>query len=135
MIFLKYIRNTTPLRKVFIPYLYQQQRYLKHNSIKNNPSKIPKAIREQVWYQYTKFPEPPVFCPCCKRKVITPFSFEAGHILSKKNGGHDHSSNLLPICRLCNMSMSSMNWYDYIKQYYGKERLERDLKYLEKLRS
>ena len=31
------------------------------------------------------------------------------------------------------MSMSSMNWTDYIKQYYGEDRFTLDLKEFEKL--
>jgi len=130
--FLHYVHTIEPLQKLFSPRqaIMQQQRY-KH---KKPRSTIPKSIREIVWYDFVKRPEPIVLCPCCRTTVLTPFNFEAGHIHSRKNGGSDLSINLLPICRLCNMSMSSMNWQDYIEQYYGKERLQFDLKEFEKLK-
>lgn len=130
--FLHYIHTIEPLQKLFSPgsVIMQQQRY-KH---KKPRSTIPKSIREIVWYDFVKQPEPIVFCPCCRTTVLTPFNFEAGHIQSRKNGGNDLSINLLPICRLCNMSMSSMNWQDYIEQYYGEERLQFDLEEFDKLK-
>ena len=130
--FLHYVHTIEPLQKLFSPRqaIMQQQRY-KH---KKPRSTIPKSIREMVWYDFVKRPEPIVFCPCCQTRILTPFNFEAGHIQSRKNGGNDLSINLLPICRLCNMSMSSMNWQDYIEQYYGEERLQFDLEEFDKLK-
>lgn len=134
--FLHYIHTIEPLQKLFSPgpYIYQQQRHKHKKSSQKKSQSIPKSIREIVWYDFVKQPEPVVFCPCCRTRVLTPFNFEAGHIQSKKNGGNNLSTNLLPICRLCNMSMSSMNWHDYIKQYYGEERLQFDLKEFDKLK-
>ena len=130
--FLHYVHTIEPLQKLFSPRqaIMQQQRY-KHTKPR---STIPKSIREMVWYDFVKRPEPIVFCPCCQTRILTPFNFEAGHIQSRKNGGSDLSINLLPICRLCNMSMSSMNWHDYIKQYYGEERFYIDLEKFDKLK-
>ena len=128
--FLHYIHTIEPLQKmVSSGSVITQQRY-QH---KKTRSTIPKAIRETVWYDFVKRPEPVILCPCCQTVVLTPFTFEAGHIQSRKNGGNDLSINLLPICRLCNMSMSSMNWTNYVKQYYGEERLQFDVKEFDKL--
>jgi hypothetical protein len=134
--FLHYVHKMEPLQKIVSqkPLIIQQQQRPKHSkSSSKKYQSVPKSIREIVWYDYIKRPEPIVLCPCCKTKLLTPFNFEAGHIQSRKNGGSDTSSNLLPICRICNMSMSSMNWTDYIKQYYGEDRFTLDLKEFEKL--
>jgi hypothetical protein len=135
-VFFQYIHSIEPLRKVITPQynVYQQYQY-KHTKTSSSKKyqSIPKSIRQIVWYDFVKRPEPIVFCPCCQTRILTPFTFEAGHIQSRKNGGGNSSSNLLPICRLCNMSMNSMNWTDYIKQYYGDERLAFDLKAFDKL--
>ena len=133
--FLHYIHTIEPLQKLFSsgPIIMQQRHKHKKSSQKKYQS-IPKSIREMVWYDFVKRPEPIVFCPCCQTRILTPFNFEAGHIQSKKNGGKDSSANLFPICRLCNMSMSSMNWHDYIKQYYGEERFQDDLEKFNKLK-
>ena len=59
-------------------------------------------------------------CFCCRKQTITPFtgykSFHAGHIKSEKNGGPLTVGNLLPICRDCNLSMSSNNWDTFIER-------------------
>lgn len=94
---------------------------------------IPKSIRKDIWYDYATKPSPLVLCPCCKITPLTPFCFEAGHIQSKKNEGSNHSTNLLPICRTCNASMGPMDWDEYILKYYGKERLDMDIRELPKL--
>lgn len=135
--FLHYVHTIEPLQKMFSsgPVIIQQQRHKHKKSYPKNSQSIPKSIREMVWYDFVKRPEPIIFCPCCQTRILTPFNFEAGHIQSRKNGGKDSSANLFPICRICNMSMSSMNWHDYIKQYYGEERFQDDLEKFNKLKN
>ena len=41
--------------------------------------------------------------------------WEAGHVISYKNGGENAVNNLRPICPPCNKDMSSTNWNDYEK--------------------
>lgn len=59
-------------------------------------------------------------CFCCWQTEITQLSnyktFHAGHIISDHNGGETSVENMLPICRDCNMNMSSENWDDYVKR-------------------
>ena len=38
---------------------------------------------------------------------MTPFNFEAGHIIPESKGGSTHIENLLPICSPCNKSMGN----------------------------
>ncbi len=70
-------------------------------------SKIPKALREQVWllhigrkYQHT-----------CRvtwcHNVITVFDFQCGHNIPESKGGKTDVTNLVPICSRCNVSMGN----------------------------
>lgn len=38
---------------------------------------------------------------------MTPFNFEAGHVIPESKGGKTHIENLLPICSTCNKSMGN----------------------------
>ncbi len=66
---------------------------------------IPKAIRDEVWRKY--------FGNCKDGKClvcnceITDLNFECGHNKPKSKGGNDTISNLLPICRSCNLGMGN----------------------------
>lgn len=62
-----------------------------------------------------KSPEGDVMCPCCESALINQGCFEAGHIVSFKNGGSDEISNLRPVCSVCNKSMGIMNMDEYSK--------------------
>jgi hypothetical protein len=89
------------------------------NSTWQLPSKIgrqaiPKQLRGVVWRNY--FTSIDHECPLCTN-IISLDDFECGHIVSVKNGGSNHSTNLMPICGKCNKSMSSTNLYDYVQQY------------------
>jgi len=78
---------------------------------------IPKSIRNQIWRDrfgdqfYGK-------CDVC-RNDIRRDAFEAGHVVSVKNGGMDTADNLRPICRDCNRSMGSENLKDFKKKHYS----------------
>jgi hypothetical protein len=75
---------------------------------------IPKQLRGVVWRNY--FASIDHECPLCTN-IISLDDFECGHIVSVKNGGSNHPTNMLPICGKCNKSMSSMNLHDYVQQY------------------
>lgn len=98
----------------------------KHLSEKHPPKQpstprrsISGMLRKKVWDtyigQYTQS-----ICFCCNKSPITPFTryhtFHAGHIISNHNGGPTSLENLLPICRDCNMNMSSENWDEYVER-------------------
>ena len=69
-------------------------------------TKIPKALREQVWIRWCgdKFFRRKCLVSWCKN-TITPFSFEVGHNVPESKGGATDMSNLRPICSNCNRSM------------------------------
>jgi 5-methylcytosine-specific restriction endonuclease McrA len=70
-------------------------------------SKIPKAIREQVWLQHVG---PKYQSKCnvvwCKNQMDV-FNFQCGHNIPESKGGKTEVSNILPICSRCNLSMGS----------------------------
>ncbi|AYV84563.1 MAG: HNH endonuclease [Hyperionvirus sp.] len=51
-------------------------------------------------------------CYACFDNEINSNHFECGHIISTKNGGTDHITNLNPICDEWNKSMGTMNLKD-----------------------
>ena len=69
-------------------------------------TKIPKALREQVWIsQIGKKFEHKCLVSWCQN-VISVFNFECGHNIPESKGGPTDLSNLRPICSNCNRSMS-----------------------------
>lgn len=70
-------------------------------------SKIPKALREQVWIRYMG----QRFQGKCKvtwcKNNISAFDFQCGHNIPESKGGKTCVDNLIPICGRCNISMGS----------------------------
>jgi 5-methylcytosine-specific restriction endonuclease McrA len=70
-------------------------------------SKIPKALREQVWIQHMGR----VFDGHCRvqwcKNTINVFDFQCGHNVPESKGGKTNMDNLIPICARCNNSMGS----------------------------
>ena len=70
-------------------------------------TKIPKALREQLWLKVCgKIFEYKCSVKWCTN-VMTPFTFEAGHIIPESKGGATNLHNLLPLCSSCNKSMGN----------------------------
>jgi len=69
-------------------------------------SKIPKALREQVWLSRMghRF-EGKCTIRWCKNRM-TVFDYECGHNVPESKGGKTTLDNLIPICSRCNRSMS-----------------------------
>lgn len=80
-------------------------------------TRISKVMKQKVWNDFAG-KEANKKCPICEIQIIDPFTFECGHIVSKKNGGKIEFSNLKPICTSCNRSMGSSNWKDFEKEYH-----------------
>ena len=80
-------------------------------------TKIPSAIRKQVWNRYIGIDKDRAFCYCCKENLIDTFDFEVGHVESVCNGGSDTVENLRPICRHCNSFKGTMHMADYMYRY------------------
>lgn len=70
-------------------------------------TKIPKALREQVWLKHIgkKF-ESKCKTAWCKNKMSV-FDFQCGHDVPESHGGETSVENLVPICSRCNLSMSN----------------------------
>ena len=85
--------------------------------IKKRKSKIPRALKEQVWIKHNR-KRFQVKCPIqwCKNKINC-FNHHVGHMTPESKGGLTNSRNLIPICAKCNLSMS--NNYT-IKQFSKK---------------
>lgn len=83
----------------------------------NSRKSIPKILKEQVWGKYIgdKLRSQ---CLVCQKKEITAFDFEAGHVISRKEGGPTTIENLRPICRLCNSSMGTERMYIFCQNHF-----------------
>jgi hypothetical protein len=78
--------------------------------------KIPATLKNIVWHKYFESSLTGL-CQCCKVENISKAIFDAGHIISEKNGGQVVLDNLKPICKLCNSSMGKTNMDDFMKKY------------------
>ena len=75
-------------------------------------SKIPKALREQVWMiKAGKVFETKCPVSWCTN-TINVFNFQCGHNVPESKGGATHIGNLIPLCSRCNVSMGNMYTID-----------------------
>jgi len=87
---------------------------------KYTKTKIPKAVREQVWLRYFgKTYEHSCHIQWCQN-TISVFDFHAGHDIPESKGGTMEVENLRPICARCNLSMSD-NYTIQEWQAFGTE--------------
>ena len=79
----------------------------KKKPVKTIKQRIPKALREQLWFKYNKF-KFKAKCPVswCTKK-ITCFNLHAGHEIPESKGGPTTIKNMKPICANCNLSMGN----------------------------
>jgi hypothetical protein len=83
---------------------------------------IPKPLRINVWETYIGnilYGK----CFVCEREIKID-SFEAGHLVSEKDGGETCLSNLRPTCKSCNTSCGTKNMDDFRKLINKKPSLE-----------
>ena len=75
-------------------------------------TKLPKALREQVWLKFIgkKF-DSKCYIPWCRNK-ITVFDFHVAHNIPESKGGVTEINNLRPICARCNLSMGNVYTID-----------------------
>ena len=78
--------------------------------------KIPATLKNILWHKYFDTSLTGV-CQCCKVETISKAIFDAGHVISEKNGGQVILENLKPICKLCNSSMGKTNMDEFMKKY------------------
>lgn len=86
--------------------------------IKTKKTTIPKGVKNNCWDKIAGSDRGLFNCPVCAVATIDAKNFEAGHIISEKNGGLVVVDNLIPICNMCNRSMGTMNMKDYVDKHY-----------------
>lgn len=79
---------------------------------------VPKSLKEQLWYRQIGKNIGSSLCYVCRIREITPFTFEAGHIVAVAKGGTTTLDNLRCICLPCNRSMGTEHLEIYKKRYY-----------------
>ncbi len=77
---------------------------------------IPKSVKKKIWRRLfgERFRGN---CPVCKEEIERD-DFEAGHIISVKNGGSDNEDNLQPICKECNRSMGDEDLNEFKRRFH-----------------
>jgi hypothetical protein len=92
--------------------------------------KISQCLRQQIWTINCKN-QNQIRCLCCNINYINAFTFECGHIIASSKGGKCNIRNLVPICNLCNKSMSNTDMEDFMLKNNFKTNLDliKKLKY------
>jgi len=96
---------------------YQTGEIIKSDKV-TKKRRIPKKVRDDLWDTYIGNTIAEASCIVCNNSKISSRNFDAGHIISEHNGGSEDISNLLPICKGCNLSMGTTDMNKYVKQYY-----------------
>ena len=82
--------------------------------------KISQSLRQQVWTKHSNNLSE-IKCICCNLNIINAFTFECGHIIAKSKDGKCNINNLVPICGLCNKSMSNIDMDIFMEKHnYNK---------------
>lgn len=79
---------------------------------------VPKSLKEQLWYTQVGKNIGRALCYVCQTREITPFTFEAGHIIAVAKGGSTTLDNLRCVCLPCNRSMGTENLEVYKQRYH-----------------
>jgi len=79
---------------------------------------IPKPLRIQVWNKHIGEEYGLGKCNVCATEIKVS-NFDCGHIVAASEGGEDIINNLVPICRLCNLSMSTDNLNEFKERYFS----------------
>lgn len=79
---------------------------------------IPVALKKDCWNKCIGKDIGSATCPVCMTDKIYQNDFQCGHIISEYNNGPTIITNLIPLCKKCNSSMSKNNLLDYVKNYY-----------------
>tara|TARA_B100000963_G_C22598319_1_gene658978 strand:+ start:248 stop:1354 length:1107 start_codon:yes stop_codon:yes gene_type:complete len=87
----------------------------KTNKNKTAKKSISKALKSKLWNKYIGSKNGEALCIVCHNNKINMMNFECGHIIPESKGGETNEDNLLPICSLCNKSMTTQNMYDFTK--------------------
>ena len=79
---------------------------------------IPKPVRTLVWNKYIGEENGLGKCNVCATEIKVS-NFDCGHIVGAVDGGEDVVNNLVPICRMCNLSMGRENLNDFKQKYFN----------------
>ena len=79
---------------------------------------VPKKVKLDSWNKYIGPSVGECLCIICNNSQIRQGSFEAGHIISEKQGGKCTVGNILPICSECNKSMGIRRMDEYVIEHY-----------------
>ena len=106
----------TLLRNNFVNWYFNKRDQFLHKR-KSVKKRISRKLKIACWEkelpneEESKCPMPNCTIILCKNKLDT---WQAGHVISEKNGGETSVNNLKPICKCCNLAMGCQNWNDYI---------------------
>lgn len=79
---------------------------------------IPKTVKLAAWILRFGKQQGCTMCPVCEYREILQGDHVCGHIAPECKGGPTVPSNLIPICNQCNLSMGTMNMYEFKKMYF-----------------
>lgn len=79
---------------------------------------IPKKVKNDSWDLHLGRDCGQAYCIVCDMTIINSKNFEAGHIISDKDGGKATVHNILPICGGCNRSMGHEHMREYVRKNY-----------------
>lgn len=82
---------------------------------KRKRTSLPKVMRSKIWTKYYGQHMEGI-CKCCEMNKISFVDFDAGHIVSHKDGGSNTIGNLVPVCRPCNLGMGTENMNSFAKR-------------------
>jgi 5-methylcytosine-specific restriction endonuclease McrA len=85
---------------------------------KKRKTPVPKKVKNDSWDIYIGKEFGQAYCIVCDRTKIDSKCFQAGHIVSDKNGGKCTIDNIIPICGGCNQSMGALNMREYVRKNY-----------------
>ena len=99
---------TAPIRSLASTAVVAGKKKVSTEPIITKRKKLPAGLRRNVWIKYNG----EEFRAKCHvdfcEAIVTPFTFEVGHDVPVSKGGSDSITNLRPICRSCNVSMSNV---------------------------
>jgi 5-methylcytosine-specific restriction endonuclease McrA len=104
--------------------IYAHQKEINEkNGTNTKRQKIPEAVKKHMWLRDFEKMNAEGICHVCKGTLIYT-DCHAGHIISCKNGGTNHVSNLIALCPKCNTSMGEKNLDDFMEEYINHRNQE-----------
>lgn len=79
---------------------------------------VPKKVKNDSWDLHLGKECGEAYCIVCDITSINSKHFEAGHIISDKDGGKATVHNILPVCSGCNRSMGHEHMREYVRKNY-----------------